>query len=225
MKTSREFKIQSPSGTVSALLDTPSNALAGLILAHGAGAGMQHPFMANLATALCSAGFTVLRFQFPYMEAKQRRTDSPAIATATVAAAMATLQENIKAPIFAGGKSFGARMTTTAAAEGLLPGLSGILCFGFPLHPAGEPSTQRAKHLARVPYPTLFLQGTRDKLADLELMRGVCTNLPKATLSIIEGADHGFDILKRSGRTVEQVMQELVHVSAQFVREVLNEKH
>jgi predicted alpha/beta-hydrolase family hydrolase len=217
MRTTRKLKIHGPSGIVSGILDSPREPRAGLTLAHGAGAGMHHPFMAQLATALASVGFSVLRFQFPYMEAGRRRTDSPKIATATVAAAVAAIREYVSAPIFAGGKSFGARMTTTAAAEGLLPELRGILCFGFPLHPASEPSTQRASHLAQVPYPTLFLQGTRDELANLELMSGVCSTLSKATLRIIDGADHGFGVLKRSGRTGEQVIDELAQESEKFL--------
>lgn len=220
MKTrSRSLKIKLPSGSVSAILDlSPTPKIkAAIALAHGAGAGMRHAFMSDLAQALARAGFAVLRYQFPYMEAGRSRTDSPAIATATVKAAVETLRTKISAPIFAAGKSYGSRMTTTAASEGLLTGVRGIICYGFPLHPPYEPSTTRAEHLARNPLPTLFLQGTRDDLADLRLMRGVCKKLGKmAKLHIVDGADHGFEVLKRSGRTDAQVLEELVAETLRF---------
>ncbi|HUP57148.1 MAG TPA: alpha/beta family hydrolase [Bdellovibrionota bacterium] len=213
---SRELKLLPPSGPVSALLDSPGKPMAGIALAHGAGAGMRHEFMAELACALVGAGFAVLRFQFPYMEAKQRRTDPPKVSAATVAAAVQALRAEVKVPVFAAGKSFGARMTTTAASLGLLEDVAGIICFGFPLHPAKQPSIERAAHLSKIDIPMLFLQGTRDDLADLELMRGVCKKLKLARLHVVEHADHGFGVLKRSGRTGAEVMAELVLEASKF---------
>jgi predicted alpha/beta-hydrolase family hydrolase len=219
---SLNIKIETGSGEVSGILDSPANVVAGLTLAHGAGAGMHHQFMNDLAASLTARGFAVLRFQFPYMEAGKKRTDPPPIAIATVAAAVSALRMQIPAvPIFVAGKSFGARMTTTAAAEGLLDCIEGIICYGFPLHPSRQPSVGRAKHLAQVATRMLFLQGTRDELADLELMREVCSKLPRACLKVIEGADHGFGVLKRSGRTSAEVMKELVDESMSFAKDFL----
>jgi hypothetical protein len=174
--------------------------------------------MADLAQALVGAGMAVLRFEFPYMEAGKKRTDPPAVAAATVAAATAELRRELPGvPLYAAGKSFGARMSTTAASESLLEGVAGIVCFGFPLHPAGEPAIKRADHLARVEVPMLFLQGTRDELCDLALMRDVCGKLERAQLHVVEHADHGFEVLKRSGRTGEDVLRELVAETRAFV--------
>lgn len=220
MPKPKAIEIETNAGTVSGLLDMPSSTTvrAAVTLAHGAGAGMQHAFMADLAAALAARGFAVLRFQFPYMEAGSKRPDSPAIAAAAVASAVAALRKRVRdVPIFAAGKSFGARMTTTAAARGLLPDLAGILCYGFPLHPAGKPGITRAEHLSDVPVPMLFLQGTRDALADLGLIEKVCAKLPRATLKIVEGADHGFAVLKRSGRTPGDVRDELATESESFM--------
>lgn len=217
---SQNIRIETKSGVVSGILDFPTTVTAALTLAHGAGAGMRHKFMAELAASLTSLGFAVLRFQFPFMEAGRRRTDHPSIAVATIGEAAATLGRLIPGvPIFAGGKSFGARMTTTAAAEDLLGGIEGIICYGFPLHPQGEPGVERAKHLARVQVRMLFLQGTRDELAELELMREVCAKLPGARLHVVEGADHAFAVLKRSGRTPEDVMKEMARESMRFALE------
>ncbi|PWU22379.1 MAG: alpha/beta hydrolase [Bdellovibrio sp.] len=214
---SENIKIATETGEVSGILDSPVRIVAGLTLAHGAGAGMHHKFMTDLAVSLACRGFAVLRFQFPYMETGRKRTDPPSIAIRTVEAAVDTLRKRIpEVPVLAAGKSFGARMTTTAAAAGLLAGIEGIICYGFPLHPPGRPGVERAKHLAQVPVPMLFLQGTRDELTDLKLMREVCSKLPRAKLKIIEGADHGFGVLKRSGRTSEDVMNELVDESMRF---------
>lgn len=178
---------------------------------------MHHAFLRDLSTALVARGFAVLRFQFPYMEAGKKRPDSPKVACATVAAAVAALRKRVPdLPLFGAGKSFGSRMTTTAASEGLLEDLSGIICFGFPLHPAGQPGIKRAEHLKQVAVKMLFLQGTRDDLADLKLMRGVCKKRPRAKLHIVEGADHGFAVLKRSGRTPADVLEELANEAAGF---------
>lgn len=183
-----------------------------LALAHGAGAGMRHPFLADLAESLAAKGAATLRYQFPYMEQHARRTDTPAVAAATVRAACALAREHAEgAALFAGGKSFGGRMTTTAAAEAPLEWVAGIALFGFPLHPPGNPGVSRAEHLCRVTIPMLFLQGTRDEFAELELIRKTTSGLGAgATLHTLDGADHSFHVLKRTGRTDEQVLEELV---------------
>jgi uncharacterized protein len=216
----KHLKIETKAGPVSGILDLPDKVVAALTLAHGAGAGMTHEFMVKLASALTLQGLAVLRFQFPYMESGKKRTDHASVATAAVASAVGELRKQVPGvPLFAAGKSFGARMTTTAAAEKLLSEVEGIICFGFPLHTAGEPETKRANHLASVPTRMLFLQGTRDALADLSLMRAVCKRLPHATLHVVEGADHGFAVLKRSGRTSKEVLEELALETLHFVQE------
>jgi uncharacterized protein len=204
---------------VSGLWLRPDDAHAVLLLAHGAGAGMAHPFLESLAAALAAAGVATLRYQFPYMEHGSRRPDPPPILTATVAAAAttaATLAPEL--PLFAGGKSMGGRMTSQAAADGLLPGVRALVFFGFPLHPPGRPGTARADHLSRVPMPMLFLQGTRDEFADLDLLRPIVDRLaPRATLHVVDGADHSFHVLKRSGRTDDEVRNELVDTTRIFL--------
>ena len=218
----QKLKIKTPSGVVSGVLDLPSKVVGAVALAHGAGAGMNHEFMVKLAAALTARGFAVLRYQFPYMEAGRRRVDSPAVATATVAAAVAKLVARLPGvPVYAAGKSFGARMTTTAAAEGRLASVAILICYGFPLHPVDKPGVTRAQHLADVSMKMLFLQGTRDKLADLKLMKRVCRKLPRAKLKIIEGADHSFGVLKRSGRLAEDVFSELADDSVVFAKTCL----
>ena len=215
----QKLMIKTSSGVVSGVLDRPSKVIGAMALAHGAGAGMYHEFMVKLATALTARGFAVLRYQFPYMEAGRRRVDAPSVATATVAAAVAKLTARVPGvPVFAAGKSFGARMTTTAAADGRLADVDGLICYGFPLHPAGKPGVTRAQHLADVPMNMLFLQGTRDALADLKLMKKVCRKLSRAKLKIIEGADHSFGVLKRSGRVPEDVYMELADDAATFAK-------
>lgn len=206
---------------VSAVLRAPPSAGALLVLAHGAGAGMEHPFMEAAAGALADRGIATLRFQFPYMEAGKRRPDRPAIATAAVRAAVeaaraeatelaAVRGRDRPLSLFAGGKSFGGRMTSTAAASAPLPGVAGLIFLGFPLHPAGRPGTDRADHLANVTVPMLFVQGTRDRLARLDLLRPVLDDLgDRATLHVVDGGDHSFKVLKRSGRTGEDVMAEI----------------
>lgn len=197
--------------TVSSILEVPRGAKALLVLAHGAGAGMRHAWMGQLVQVLHERSIATLRYQFPYMEQGKKRTDSPKIAAQTVAAAVRAGRAACpKLPIYAGGKSFGGRMTTTAAAEGLLDGVQGICCFGFPLHPADKPGTKRAEHLAEVRIPTLFLQGDRDALADLALLKPVVAKHKKwIRLVVIRGADHGFAVLKSSGRTGAEVLAEL----------------
>jgi predicted alpha/beta-hydrolase family hydrolase len=197
-------------GRVSALLELPGNARALYILAHGAGAGMRHRFMQAIATGLAERGVATLRYQFPYVEAGERRPDPPGVLEATVRAAVARAAEEVPdLPLVAGGKSLGGRMTSSAAAKSPLPGVRGLVFLGFPLHAPGRAGTERAAHLERVGLPMLFLQGTRDALADLTLMRTVCERLPGATLHVVEGGDHSFAVLKRSGRTEGEVMAEL----------------
>jgi hypothetical protein len=198
-------------GEVSALFFRPANARQLLALAHGAGAGMSHSFMENVARELANVGVATFRYQFPYMEQRRRVPDSPAVLTATVVAAVRAAADAAPGlPLLAGGKSMGGRMTSQAAAQDPLEGVRGLVFFGFPLHPPNRPGTKRADHLAKVTVPMLFLQGTRDTLADLKLLRPVCAKLgPRATLHVIETADHSFHVLKRSGRTETDVLQEL----------------
>jgi predicted alpha/beta-hydrolase family hydrolase len=191
------------------LMPMPSRAL--YVLAHGAGAGMRYPFMESIAQRLAAQGIGTLRYQFPYTEQGSRRPDPEPVLLATVRAAVAAGREAANGlPLLAGGKSMGGRMTSRAAAAAPLPGVAGIVFLGFPLHPAGQPGVSRADHLARVDLPMLFLQGTRDTLADLTLLRPVVEQLgERATMRVIEHADHSFHVLKRSGRTDEQVLDEL----------------
>lgn len=205
--------------TVSALLDAPAQSLACYVFAHGAGAGMQHEFMAAIAQALAGRGIAVLRFQFPFMEQGSRRPDPPAVAQAAVRAAVAEAARRLPGvPLFAGGKSFGGRMTSQAQAASPLARVQGLVFVGFPLHPAGKPSSDRAAHLAQVQLPMLFLQGTRDALADLALVREATQALrARATLHVVEGADHAFHVLVRSGRTDAQVRTELVEAMAAWM--------
>jgi predicted alpha/beta-hydrolase family hydrolase len=198
------------------VLDAPATPRACFVFAHGAGAGMDHPFMAGLANGLCQRGIATLRFQFPYMAQGSKRPDSPQVAQGAVRAAVAEAARRLPGlPLFAGGKSYGGRMTTQAQAAEPLAGVTGIVLVGFPLHPAGQPSAQRASHLAQVKLPMLFLQGTRDALADLELIREVTAKLgERATLHVVEGGDHSFQVLVRSGRTNDQVREELLDAMA-----------
>ena len=196
---------------VPALLLAPARPAAFYVLAHGAGAGMRHAFMEAIAQRLAARGIATLRYQFPYMERKSRRIDPEPLLLATVRAAVVSGREAAGGlPLLAGGKSMGGRMTSRAAAAAALDGVSGLVFLGFPLHPAGQPGVSRADHLAKVEAPMLFLQGTRDTLADLELLRPVIERLgERATLEVIEHADHSFHVLKRSGRTDDQVLDEL----------------
>ena len=205
-------------GDVSGLLLRPDGARLLYVLAHGAGAGMRHPFLEVLAQQLAERGMATLRYQFPYMERRASRPDPPAVAAATVRAAVTEAARIAPGlPLAAGGKSFGGRMTSTAQAEAPLPGVRGLVFFGFPLHPPGRPGDARAEHLAQVQIPMLFLQGTRDDFADLTLLRPVVTRLgARATLHVVEGGDHSFKVLKRSGRTDADVMGELVQAMVDF---------
>jgi uncharacterized protein len=199
-------------GDVSGLLLRPEDARLIYLLAHGAGAGMRHPFLESISQRLAERGIATLRYQFPYMERRSRRPDTPAVAAATVRTAVveaARLAPGL--PLVAGGKSFGGRMTSTAQAEEPLPGVRGLVFLGFPLHPPGRPDDKRAEHLARVQVPMLFLQGTRDEFADTELLRPVVKRLgERATLNLVVDGDHSFHVPKRAGRTDADVMGELV---------------
>jgi predicted alpha/beta-hydrolase family hydrolase len=196
---------------VSALLLSPPHATCLLVLAHGAGAGLNHPFMSAIANQLSENNIATFRYQFPYMEQRRGVPDKQPLLTATVAAAVATAAQLAPdLPLFAGGKSMGGRMTSLAASEQKLDAVRGLIFLGFPLHPPKRPSIKRAPHLQLVKLPMLFLQGTRDDLADLTLLRSTCQSLgPQTTLHIIEGADHSFHVLKRSGKTDSQVLAEL----------------
>jgi hypothetical protein len=206
-------------GVVSALLERPPDAWLLYVLAHGAGAGMRHSFLGSISAALAARGVATLRYQFPYMEAGSRRPDPPAVAEATVRAAVshgAAAAPDL--PLLAGGKSFGGRMTSGAAASAL-PGVRGLAFLGFPLHPPGRPGTRRGDHLVRVDLPMLFLQGTRDQFAQTDLITGVCQRLgSRATLHPVEGGDHSFSVPKSSGRTPAAVLDELADTLVQWVR-------
>jgi predicted alpha/beta-hydrolase family hydrolase len=205
--------------TVSALLQAPSGAQACYVLAHGAGAGMAHPFMAAAAAGLAERGIATLRYQFPYMERGSKRPDTPAVAHAAVRAAVDEAARQCPGlPLVAGGKSFGGRMTSQAQAAEPLPGVRGLVFLGFPLHPAGKPAQERAAHLAQVGCPMLFLQGTRDELADVALITEVARALgPRATLELIAEADHSFHVLARSGRKDAEVLEGLLDVAARWI--------
>jgi predicted alpha/beta-hydrolase family hydrolase len=199
-------------GTVSALLMLPAQPRACFVFAHGAGAGMTHAFMAAVASGLAERHVATLRYQFPYMEKGSKRPDPPGIAQAAVRAAVAAAAQACPGlPLIAGGKSFGGRMTSQAQAKAPLAGVAGLAFFGFPLHPAGKPSSDRADHLADVKIPMLFLQGTNDKLAELDLLKPVVKKLgARATLHLVEAADHSFHVPVRSGRKDAEVMIEVL---------------
>lgn len=207
-------------GRVSGLLTRPDDARVLYVLAHGAGAGMRHRFMEAIAAALAERRVATLRYQFPYTEAGARRPDPPAVLEATVRAAVAAAAELAPGlPLIAGGKSMGGRMTSGAAAREPLPAVAGLVFLGFPLHRPKQPSEDRAAHLSQVTLPMLFLQGTRDELADLGLITGVCARLgAPATLHVVEGADHGFETLKRLGRTAADVLEELADTVVTWCR-------
>lgn len=208
---------------VSGLLQAPPEARACYVLAHGAGAGMTHPFMAAIANGLAEHGIATLRYQFPYMEQRSRRPDAPKVAHATVRAAVTEASRLAPAlPLFAGGKSFGGRMTSQAQADSPLPGVRGLIFLGFPLHPAGRPSDERAKHLFDVQIPMLFLQGTRDELADLTLLQPVAGQLgARATLKLFQDADHSFHVPARSGRKGSEVRAEILDAAAQWIEKTI----
>ena len=217
MASTEKMRLAVPgSREVSAFLARPPNARGLLVLGHGAGAGMAHPFLAKLAADLAGVGMATLRYQFPYIEERRRVPDKPELLIATVDAAVRkAIEVAPRLPLLAGGKSMGGRMTSQAAAQGLLAGVKGLVFFGFPLHPPNRPGTKRADHLAKVSLPMLFLQGTRDTLADLALLGPLCEKLgTRATLHIIPEADHSFHVLKKAGKTDVEVMKELAQTTA-----------
>jgi predicted alpha/beta-hydrolase family hydrolase len=204
---------------VSALLQAPTGSRACYVLAHGAGAGMAHPFMTAIANELATRGVATLRYQFPYMENGSKRPDPPNIAHAAVRAAVGEAGRLLpQLPLVAGGKSFGGRMTSQAQAAVPLANVRGLAFLGFPLHPAKQPSNDRARHLADVQVPMLFLQGTRDELADLQLVQDLAGTLgPRATLELIIDADHSFHVRKSSGSTDAQVIGHLADLLAAWI--------
>ena len=208
---------------VSGLLQTPARPRACYVLAHGAGAGMTHPFMTAVAAGLAARGTATLRYQFPYMERGSKRPDPPKLAHAAVRAAVTAAQSELpKLPLIAGGKSFGGRMTSQAQAAAPLPGVRGLAFLGFPLHPAGKPSAERGKHLFDVKVPMLFLQGTRDTLAALDQLEPLCSALGKrATLKLFVDADHSFQVPARSGRTDAQVRSDMLDTLVKWIGGVI----
>jgi uncharacterized protein len=202
--------------SVSGLLTRPQQPRACYVFAHGAGAGMTHSFMEKVAAGLGERGIATLRYQFPYMEKASKRPDAPAVAHAAVRAAVAEAARRCPGlPLIAGGKSFGGRMTSQAQALLPLAGVHGLAFFGFPLHPAGKPSSERAKHLADIRIPMLFLQGTRDNLAELSLLEPVVKTLGAlAALHLVKDADHSFHVPARSGRNDQEVMNEILDAFA-----------
>jgi uncharacterized protein len=216
----QELKLQvDGANEVSALLLRPPDARACFVFAHGAGAGMTHDFMVKIAAALYDRGIATLRYQFPYMEKGSKRPDAPAIAHAAVRAAVAGAARCCPGVVLiAGGKSFGGRMTSQAQAIAPLAGVHGLAFLGFPLHPAGKPSDTRAQHLSDVHVPMLFVQGTRDKLAELPLLEPIVKRLGKsASLHLVAEADHSFHVLARSGRNDRGVMSEILDTLSAWI--------
>jgi uncharacterized protein len=208
---------------VSGLLQAPTQARACFVLAHGAGAGMAHPFMAAVAAGLAQRGIASLRYQFPYMERRSRRPDPPRLAHATVRAAVAEAARLLpRLALVAGGKSFGGRMTSQTQAAAPLPGARGLAFLGFPLHPAGRPSRDRGQHLFDIGIPMLFLQGTRDNLASLSELEPLCEALgARAVLRLFQDADHSFHVPARSGGTDAQVRTEMLDALAAWIDRVI----
>ena len=209
--------------SVSAVLCAPSGPVepwAGYVFAHGAGAGMEHGFMASFANGLAERGIATLRYQFPYMEQGSKRPDAPKAAHAAVRAAVAQAVQLLPGlPLFAGGKSYGGRMTSQAQALSPLPGVRGLVFVGFPLHPADKPSDERATHLFEIDLPMLFLQGTRDELAALDLLEPLLMRLgERAMLALFEDADHSFHVRARSGRSDAQTLEAMLDTMATWAR-------
>jgi predicted alpha/beta-hydrolase family hydrolase len=222
--SAQSLKIEiAAAASVSALLIDPPQARACYVFAHGAGAGMTHASMETIAAGLAERGIATLRYQFPYMEKRSKRPDSPAVAHAAVLAAVREAARCCpKLPLIAGGKSFGGRMTSQAQAIDALPGVRGLAFLGFPLHPAGKPSSERARHLGDIRIPMLFLQGTRDALAEPDLLQPVIKHLGKlATLHPVEEADHSFHVLARSGRNDREVMAEVLDAFAAWTKKIV----
>jgi uncharacterized protein len=219
----RRLQLQVAERSVGAILDAPADPRALYVLAHGAGAGMEHAFMSAIAAAVGERGIATLRYNFPYMDGRRGRIDTkPVLHGAVRAAVELGARELPGVPVIAGGKSMGGRMTSEAQAAEPLPGVLGLVFLGFPLHPPKRPATERAAHLGDVALPMLFLQGTRDDLADLGLISQVTEGLgARAALKVVDGADHGFHVLKRSGRSDAEVMEELADGLAEWLRRVL----
>jgi predicted alpha/beta-hydrolase family hydrolase len=223
--TAQQLKLTLEKGaSVSALLLRPENARACFVFAHGAGAGMSHPFMETVATGLRDRGIATLRYQFPYMEKGSKRPDAPGVAHAAVRAAVneaARLCTGL--PLIAGGKSFGGRMTSQAQAIAPLPGVRGLAFLGFPLHPPGKPSTSRAAHLSELKIPMLFLQGTRDDFAEMTLLEPIVKGLGGlASLHLVQEADHSFHVPARSGRNDREVMSEVLNALSAWIGGLAN---
>ena len=220
--TAKGLAINVGATPVSALLEFPAEARAGYVLAHGAGAGMAHPFMGAVAKGLAERSIATLRYQFPYMEANSKRPDPPKVAHAAVRAAVADAAKRMPAvPLFAGGKSFGGRMTSQAQSVEPLANVRGLVFIGFPLHAAGKPSDERAAHLFDIRVPMLFLQGSRDALADLTLLEPIVKRLgERATLEVFEDADHSFHVPARTGRKDAEVMADLLDRAARWMEEI-----
>jgi predicted alpha/beta-hydrolase family hydrolase len=217
--TPAQLTIQVDGETTSGLWLAPPGARACLVLAHGAGAGMDHKAMAATANGLAERGIATLRYNFLYMEHGGKRPDPPARAHAAVRAAVAKAHELAPTlPLFAGGRSFGGRMTSQAQAKAALPHVRGLVFFAFPLHPAGKPSDERAEHLGEVALPMLFLQGENDALATLDLLRPAVSRLgDRATLKLIPGADHSFHVPAKTGRKDADVLNEILDVAATWM--------
>lgn len=218
------FQVNERCGEVSGLLLQPENAKTFLTLAHGAGAGMRHKFMEEIARKLANLGVATLRYQFPYMEKGSKRPDPERLLTETVRAAVSVVARKhaVRLPLFAAGKWMGGRMTSLAAAKEPLDGVCGLVFFGFPLHAAGKPSADRSQHLFDVKVPMLFLQGSRDTLADLNLLKPLCARLGKrAELFVIDGGDHSFHMLKSSGRSDDQVLDEVAKKTGTWISKLI----
>ena len=216
MKTQAlSLNVSATIGNVSAECLDPENAKCIITLAHGAGAGMNHPFMITMAKALCEEGMATMRFNFPFTENRKGRPDPPAVAHKTIESSIAKAKELFpKLPLFVSGKSFGGRMTSQCLASHHDSSVNGIIFYGFPLHPPGKPSVERAEHLKDVKIPMLFLQGTRDELAKWDLVESVCASLPLAKLVKIEGADHSF----KAGK--QNVIQLLTDITKDWIEKI-----
>jgi predicted alpha/beta-hydrolase family hydrolase len=214
------FAVNEKIGAVSGLLLKPDTASALLALAHGAGAGMRHRFMEQVAVKLAAAGVATLRYQFPYMEKRTKRPDPEGVLTETVRAAVIAARKAAgDLPLFAGGKSMGGRMTSLAAAKAPLDGVRGLIFFGFPLHAAGKPGIERGAHLVETNVPMLFVQGSRDALAELKLLRPLCQRAGKrAELFVVQGGDHSFHMMKSAKRSDEEVLEEVVKHAAEWIK-------
>jgi predicted alpha/beta-hydrolase family hydrolase len=214
------FAVNEKIGAVSGLLLKPDTASALLVLAHGAGAGMRHRFMEQVAVKLAAAGVATLRYQFPYMEKRTKRPDPEGVLTETVRAAVIAARKAAgDLPLFAGGKSMGGRMTSLAAAKAPLDDVRGLIFFGFPLHAAGKPGIERGAHLVETNVPMLFVQGSRDALAELKLLRPLCQRAGKrAELFVVQGGDHSFHMMKSAKRSDEEVLEEVVKHAAEWIK-------